>query len=219
MMTRARPLLVMLVAGTLRVLGRSWRVRFEGPDPFASAGGGAVLGATWHRNILIGAVLYRDRGFTVPISRSRDGDWISAVVVQMGWSPPPRGSSSRGGTAALRETIRRVAEGTTVAMLCDGPRGPARRAKLGAVSTAGATGVSVTPIAFCGRPCSRFASWDGTLLPWPFARVVVRYDPPIEVAPETEEGQHERVNHRLEARLNEITDEVDARLGLGRRGE
>lgn len=212
------PLLVGMVASILRLLGRSWRIRIEGPDPFARADSSALLGATWHRNILIGAAVYRDLGYTVPISRSRDGDLIAAVVVRLGWAPPPRGSSSRGAAAVLRETIRRIHEGATVAVLCDGPRGPARKAKLGAVSAAGATGCPVTPLVCSARPCFRFPSWDGTLLPWPFARVVVRWGDPISVPGEFADGEHERANQRLEGCLNELTDELDERLGLrGRR--
>ncbi len=203
-------LAVPCVAWALRALGRTWRVHVDGADPLASPG--AVIGATWHRNILIGAAVYRDQGHTVPISRSRDGDLISAVVVRLGWTPPPRGSSSRGAAAVLRETIRRIEEGVSVAVLCDGPRGPARRSKIGAVSAAAATGCRLVPVAFAARPCSRFRSWDGTLLPWPFARVVVHYGDAVEVPRDHADGAHERANAVLEERLNALTDALDARL-------
>ena len=210
----ARAFGMTVAAWMLRALGRSWRVRVEGPDAVATRRPGPAVIATWHRNILIGAALYRDRGFSVTISRSRDGDWIAGIVVRLGWASPPRGSSSRGATSVLRESIRRVRSGAVLAVPCDGPRGPARRAKTGAIALAGVTGVSATPVAFSAGPCFRVPSWDGTLVPWPFAKVVVRWGDPLPVPEHTTQEERDRARALLERKLNTLTDEIDGRLGL-----
>lgn len=210
------PLAIPLVAWALRLLGWSWRVRIEGPDPQqteAFRNGASALAAVWHRNILIGAAVYRDAGYSVPISRSRDGDLIAAVIARLGWSPPPRGSSSRGATRVLRQAIAQVQEGTTMAVLCDGPRGPARKLKPGIVVIAGDTGVPITPVAYAARPCSRFPSWDRTLLPWPFARVVIRYGEPFSVEIGLDDDARLSAARALEDRLNALTDALDAEIG------
>ncbi len=191
-------------------------MRIEGPDPVAAQRPDPAVIATWHRNILIGAALYRDRGFSVTISRSRDGELIAGIVVRLGWASPPRGSSSRGATSVLRESIRRVRDGAVLAVPCDGPRGPARRAKTGAIAVAGVTGVSATPVAFCARPCLRLPSWDGTLLPWPFAKVVVRWGAPLAVPASTTQAERDTTRLALERDLNALTDQLDGRLGLAR---
>ena len=197
----------------LRALGSTWRVSVEGPDPFA-AGPGPHLGAMWHRNVLIASFLFRDKGITAPISRSRDGELISRLLVRLGYREPPRGSSSRGGARALLSLVRIVEEGTTISIQTDGPRGPERVSKIGMVSLARQTGRPISPLTCSARPCMRFASWDGTLLPFPFARVVCSYGPAIHVARDLDPDGEELVREALDRELNRLTDEADERFGL-----
>jgi lysophospholipid acyltransferase (LPLAT)-like uncharacterized protein len=205
-------LLAHLVAGLLRLFALTWRVRLEGPDPFA--GGHPFVAVTWHRGLFLAAATHRDRGLVVPVSRSRDGDRIDAVLHALGFGPSPRGSSSRGATSALRGMIRSVRSGHSVAILCDGPRGPARRAKPGFAALARVTGAPVVPVSLSARPALRFGSWDRVVLGLPFARVVVVYGEPLGVPKECDEDALERVREQVEGILERMTDELDARLGL-----
>ena len=71
----------------------------------------------------------RDSG--QPLARRRAGG-SRARATRLG--PSPRGSSSRGGVAALAGSIRAVRAGHGIGFLCDGPRGPARRCKPGVIA-------------------------------------------------------------------------------------
>lgn len=206
-------LLARACARALRIWASTWRIAIEGPDPLRDHDGSAQIGAVWHRSFLIGAAFYRDLGFIVPISRSRDGALVARVARFLGWAEAPRGSSSRGGSAVLLETVRRVRGGETAAILCDGPRGPARVSKPGAVALANTTGRPLIPVAFSAKPCLRFRSWDRTLLPWPFAKVIVRYGDPIEVRGADDDALR-ATQEEVDAVLNNMTDALDARLGL-----
>jgi hypothetical protein len=197
----------------LRTLGATWRISVEGPDPF-STGPGPHLAAFWHRNALIAAFVFRNRGFGVPVSRSRDGDLITQLLLGLGYRMPARGSSSRGGAAALRALMRMIEQGITISIQTDGPRGPARVSKHGMVSLARRTGRPISPLAFSARPCMRFRSWDGTLLPLPFARVLCSYGPEILVPHDAEPRDEETIRGELDRELNRLTDEADARFGF-----
>ena len=207
----ARWIAIRLATLVLRSIGATWRFRVEGPSPFFS-GEDPHLGAFWHRNALIAAFYFRDRGYGAPVSRSRDGDLITGLLLGLGYCPPPRGSSSRGGAAALRSLEKIVSQGTTISIQTDGPRGPARVSKLGMVSLARRTGIPITPVAFSARPCIRFRSWDGTLLPLPFASVLCSFGPPIPVA--SDDQEEEAARKLLDHELNRLTDEADDRFGL-----
>ena len=99
--------LAAVVAWLLRLIAASWRIEYRGTNPFAEASGAqSVVAVTWHRNLLLGAALFRDSGIHVPVSQCRDGERIAAVMARLGLGAPPRGSSSRGGSAALREMLR-----------------------------------------------------------------------------------------------------------------
>jgi lysophospholipid acyltransferase (LPLAT)-like uncharacterized protein len=160
-----------LLAWVLRLLRITWRVRYEGPDPFAS--GEPFVGAVWHRNLILAAPLFHSQAaplfhshrVLVPVSRSSDGDLTVAVLEKLGFDAPPRGSSSRGAAAVLRRIIRSLEEGRRVAVLADGPRGPARQVKPGVLGAARASGRRLIPVGMSARPCLRFRSWDRALLP------------------------------------------------------
>jgi lysophospholipid acyltransferase (LPLAT)-like uncharacterized protein len=197
----------------LRALGRTWRISDEGPDPFAAPG--PVVGALWHRGMLVAAYRWRGRGLAVPVSRSRDGDLIDGVLCKLGFAESPRGSSSRGASALLRALIRSVRQGTVVAVLPDGPRGPAGQAKQGVVALASATGAALVPVGIAARPSLVFGSWDRTMLPFPFARVHCVYGSPLFVPKRTDDL--ETFRKELEARLDRVSEEALSGLGAEER--
>jgi hypothetical protein len=101
-------------------------------------------------------------------------------------------------------------------MLTDGPRGPARRSKIGVVGLARLTGVPITPFVLSARPRLRLRSWDRTLLPMPFARVVCRFGEPIAVPRDADPEREEQLCRELDRELGRLTDAADASLGLCR---
>ena len=191
-----------VAAALLRGLGATWRVEGAGIDP-PSAGTPLVMCA-WHRGLLIAAVCWRNRGLAIPVSLSRDGDWIDGVLRRLGFAKSARGSSSRGGSGLLRELIRRARAGQPIGMLPDGPRGPAGVAKPGIVALARATGARIVPVGIAATPAWRFGSWDRTLLPRPFARVRYVYGEPLGVPRDTEPDALEAARAGLEAELHRL---------------
>ncbi len=196
----------------LRLLGATWRIASEGEDPLASPA--QFLVATWHQGLFCGAYHYRDRLVGIPVSQSRDGDRIEAVLQRLGFGPSPRGSSSRGGRDALQGMIDAWENGQPLGILSDGPRGPARRCKPGAVAAGRATGMPIRPIGIAGAPAIRFPSWDRAFLPLPFARVVFVYPPPLTIAAEAGEDEFAATLAKLEADIEAAQQRADALVGI-----
>lgn len=198
----------------LRLLGATWRIEVRGQDPRTpSPSDPPRLAALFHESMVPCAWLYRDRRYSVAVSRSRDGDLIRSALLALGYAEPARGSSSRGGSAALRQMVRLLGQGTTAAVLVDGPRGPTRVAKTGIVAIARHSGIPIQPVAFSARPAHRLSSWDRSLLPLPFARVVVVYGKPMTIPEDvTDDGEEQSCARRLEQTLVELHHEADAVL-------
>lgn len=198
----------------LRLLGATWRIEVDGRDPRTpSPSDPPHLAALFHESMVPCAWLYRDRRYSVAVSRSRDGDLIRSALLALGYTEPARGSSSRGGSAVLRQMVRLLREGTTAAVLIDGPRGPARVAKTGIVAIARHAGVPIQPVAFSARPAHRLSSWDRSLLPLPFARVVVVYGDPISIPEDaTDDRQEQTLARQLEEKMVELHHRADGLL-------
>jgi len=214
---RARRLTLAIVgrfgALLLRALGATWRVSVEGVNPLTAPDAAPIarLGVFWHRNILTACYFFRDADFGVSVSRSRDGDLVTALLQYLGYAPPTRGSSSRGGGASLRALVREVRAGRTVSVVADGPRGPARCTKAGVVILGQLTQAPIYPVAFSASAAWRAGSWDGTIIPLPFARVVCAFGEPIRVPPD--DTDEEAICAQIDAVLNALTNDLDARLG------
>ena len=189
-----------LAACAIRALGATWRVEALGSPP---AHAPFVLVA-WHRGLLVAAFALRDRGLWVPLSLSRDGDLAEHALRSLGFARAPRGSSSRGGSALLREMIRRVRAGESGGVLPDGPRGPALSAKPGVLALAAATRAQLIPVGVAASPARRFGSWDRALLPLPFARVRLVYGSPLDVPRSADAAALERSRERLSEELHRV---------------
>ncbi|TVP42228.1 MAG: DUF374 domain-containing protein [Gemmatimonadales bacterium] len=205
-----RGLLEVLGSGLLWFLGWSWRFDLHGREHFQSfrEEGRPVIFLFWHSRILPLAHLHRNEGAVVLISRHRDGELIARLVERRGFRTV-RGSSSRGGARGLRGLLRALREGSDLAITPDGPRGPARRLKAGPLLAAQRSGAPLILVGAGARRAWRVKSWDRFLVPWPFARVEVRYGPPIFVERDLDPRELEAVAAHVDAELNLLTDRVD----------
>ncbi len=196
------------LAAFIRLLGATWRYRVLGDDIYRSRNKKVFLGALWHHSILMAAHYFRGRSYLSIVSHSRDGDLTNSVVPHLGYLPPVRGSSSRGGVAALRELIENVRNGISSGIFCDGPRGPACELKTGILHLASVTQTAITPVAFDTNSCIRFKSWDRTILPLPFAKVSVAFGEPISIPPNLSKSELEAQRIAVEKILNELTKRI-----------
>lgn len=112
------------------------------------------------------------------VSMSRDGDYGAALVRRLK-QDAVRGSSSRGGQAAVRKLVSRIAAGSNVAITPDGPRGPALVVGEGVVKLAQMTGARIIPVSYDASRKSLLRSWDRFVVVKPFGRVHVAFGDPI----------------------------------------
>lgn len=194
----------------LSTLGATLRFDVEGAEPLRRlrAAGQPVIFALWHSRLLPLIHLHRNEGVVALVSKHRDGEYIARVMQRRGFGTA-RGSSTRGGVHGMRQLIRVARSGRDLAITPDGPRGPARVLKMGAITVARVGRLPIIPVtAGCSRSW-RAGSWDRFMVPKPFARIEVRYAPPVHVPRDADEGELERLRQELEVTLNRITDEVD----------
>lgn len=208
-----------LAAMLIKTLLFSCRVvKIEGLERHEEAlgrSGGAVVYVTWHQRMSYFFYFGGSRHVTTMISRSRDGEYVARLASWLGFRTV-RGSSSRGGTRAVRELARRIKEGEPGGMLADGPQGPARVAKLGTMVIARDGGAPIIPVLWGADRCWTFNSWDRYLLPKPFARIVLYAAEPLWI-PQTAKGEElERYRLLLEERMNEGTRWCDEQFGAER---
>lgn len=190
-----------------------WRVvGGETPGAFWDAGKPFIL-AFWHGRLLMMPYCWRrGRKIEMLISEHRDGKLIAHTVAHFGIETVT-GSSTRGGTAALRRMVSVLRAGGYVGITPDGPRGPRMRASEGIVAVAKLSGVPVIPATYAVARRKVLGSWDRFVLAWPFNRGVIVWGEPIEVARDADKEAIETARQSIETALNAITDEADRLVG------
>ncbi|MGE5268107.1 MAG: lysophospholipid acyltransferase family protein [Thiohalocapsa sp.] len=181
-----------------------WRLRRQGKS---------FILAFWHGHLLMIPMAWqRLAPMHMLISAHRDGRIIAEAVRHFGIESIA-GSSRRGGAAAMRAMLKRLAAGECVGITPDGPHGPAMCASSGIVNLARLADVPIVPIAVATSRRRVLASWDRFQLALPFGHGLFLWGEPIEVARELDADGIEETRRLVEARMNELAREADRRVG------
>lgn len=173
-----------------------------------------VIGAFWHDSIVLATYFWRGQSIVVVTSQSFDGEYIARFIQRFGFGAA-RGSSTRGGVGALIEMVRLMRKGYTTAFTIDGPKGPRRVAKLGAVLLAKKTGQPMLPMGIVSKRRRELKSWDRFQIPGLFTRARVELVKPIHVPADASDEVLEAKRQELQRAL----DEIDRRGEAWRAGE
>ena len=162
--------------------------------------------AFWHQRQVFFTWSHRNVSAAVLVSKSNDGEMIARTMALSGIDAA-RAAASRGGAAAAREMVEILRSGRDVGITPDGPRGPAREVKEGAVRVAQLAGMPIVPIANALSHRIEVAkAWDRFQVPLPFGRSVVIYGEPVRV------GDADDLSAKaaeLKAALDALTAEAD----------
>jgi len=187
----------------LRALGSTlnWNIRGAEHDAAILAKGHHPILAFWHGRILPATLYFQRRGMVVITSENYDGEWIARIITKFGYGTA-RGSTSKGGSRALRQMVRAM-KSNDVAFTVDGPRGPAEVAQMGAVWLSKATGNPLMPWHAEAASCWTIKSWDRAQIPKPFTTVAMVIREPIYVPRDADEAGLESARRALETSLAE----------------
>ena len=142
-----------LGAGLIRLLGKTSRISTVGGeqiDELYQKGYNMII-AFWHGRQLMMPLTYRGKLAYILISQHRDGELIYRIVQRFGFRSV-RGSTTRGGSGALRQLIRLSRQGADLVITPDGPKGPRHTVQDGLVYLAKLTGLPIVPLTFA---CSK----------------------------------------------------------------
>lgn len=166
----------------VRALAATWRLRVTNDGPFRKLREGRtpIIFVLWHGQMLPLLYQHRGQGVRVLISEHGDGELIARIATGLGFGTV-RGSTSRGAARALLGLTRVLNDGHDLAITPDGPRGPARSFSPGPLIVAQRTGTPIVAATVSASSAWRLNSWDGFMIPRPFARVSIAYSDPVYV--------------------------------------
>src|SRR5262249_18048322 len=138
------------VVAVCRLLFRTLRIHYlvgaPNTNPYTNDGLEGFIYCVWHDAIAYPMFSGRHIRTAALVSKNFDGSHIAFGLKMLGIQLV-RGSSSKGGAAAVRELLR-LPVNTHLVLTPDGPRGPRQQAKLGLVFLAAHSGRGIVPTAF-----------------------------------------------------------------------
>ncbi len=195
-----------------QALSATWRLRrLEGREHLERALQPPAMLACWHEQTMLSLLLVRrfllPAGGPVSILASHSADGELSARIGRAWGiRVTRGSTSRGGRDAalhLYGELRR--HRSTLLLMPDGPRGPAREAKPGGIALAATSGAPIVPAGIAAARGFRVRSWDRLNVGAPFTRVAVAVGEPMALERRTTPAEREEARIELGARLDELT--------------
>ncbi len=172
--------------------------QFEGPAVFLF----------WHEYIPFLFYLRGHCNIAMLLSRHQDAEWLQQAARHMGFTTI-RGSTNRGGVAALRELIR-TSRWSNLTITPDGPRGPRRELAAGCIYVSSKLGIPLVPIGLgYDRPWRNRRAWDRFAIPRPFSRARAVVGPRIVIPSDLPRTGVERYRQRVERLLNVLTETAE----------
>jgi lysophospholipid acyltransferase (LPLAT)-like uncharacterized protein len=177
-------------------------------DPMDENYSGQKIYIFWHEYILFPLYLRGNNNFVMLLSPHRDAEILSRTAHHMGFDCV-RGSTYRGGAAALRELMQK-SRGMNLTITPDGPRGPRRTLAQGPIYLASKLGLPIVATGFGYDRPWRMRSWDRFALPRPFSRARAVVSPAISLPTDLDRHGVEYYRQRVEHLLNRLTIEAEA---------
>lgn len=209
----------LLASSAVRLWMRTleYKAAFYDPrvDPVEPAFQGPKIYIFWHEHILFPFYLRGHCRLAMLLSRHNDADVLSVAARHLGFEFV-RGSTTRGGSAALRELARRSRR-MNLTITPDGPRGPRRVLAPGPIYLAMKLGLPLVAMGFGYDRPWRLSSWDRFAVPRPFSRARAVVSPEIHLPARLDREGLERQRQRVERLLNWLTDEAEAWATSGSR--
>ncbi len=138
-------------------------------DPVFPECSGQKIYIFWHEYILFPLYLRGHCNMAMLLSRHRDAEILSHAAYHLGFDFV-RGSTNRGGVAAIRELLEKSRR-MNLTITPDGPRGPRRKMAPGSIYLASKLGLPLVVMGYgYDRPWRVRSAWDQFAIPRPFSR-------------------------------------------------
>lgn len=170
--------------------------------------------AFWHgRLMMMPKFAPEGKKLYVMISIHNDGEIIANCMEYFNLGLV-RGSSRKGGTAALRQARRVLLEkNQSLAITPDGPKGPRMHVNSHIIALAKITHIPIIPVTFSASRAKIMKSWDRFMVALPFGKSVFKCGLPFFIPATCDKLQMATLKEELEKVMVAITTEADRHVG------
>lgn len=193
---------VLLKTVRIKVLGSEYIEKLKSENKNFVAG-------FWHGTMLIPWFLHRNKNFAALVSQSKDGEILTRILKKWNYNVA-RGSSHIGGKEALKILLQQADENYSIAITPDGPTGPPRVMKPGAVIVAKKKNIPLVLVGIAHEKKYQLRSWDKFEIPKPFSKIIAVYSEPIHIDGGLTYEETSQMIDECSRKLNELQKEAES---------
>ena len=176
---------------------------------------GAIIIVCWHQRLMMTPYMFDlekapCRSLT---SNARAGRLVGWIHRHFGYEtmPMPKGVL---GAAEMRAVLKGLKQGISIGVSPDGPRGPAREAKLTPIQWARVSQVPVVNFTFSAKRYVTWPTWDRLMFPLPFTRIALTWRIWDQSVPERmSEEDANAMARKLQVFMDDCALEADKMVG------
>lgn len=164
----------------------------------------------WHAEQFLIHGIKDKAHLNVLISNSIDGEVIARAVEKWGFKVVRGSSGKKGAIASTMQMIERLNEGECVAIMVDGPSGPLRKVKPGAIKIAKKTGAPIVPVVWYSPQWNfvNLPSWDKMTTPLGDCNIINLYGEPIYVPEDFPEDRMQEIKDKIKNSLEDLEKRI-----------
>ncbi len=176
--------------------------------------GQAYVPCYWHQHHIVCSQLMRDwlrQGFSACyiVSPSVDGE-VPARIARSWGAEVIRGSAADTGALVLRDAQEMMKRGVSIIATPDGPIGPRHEFKAGTVLMARIGSAPLVPIVYAADRAWHMNTWDGFIVPKPFARIAIAIGEPVAVPRGASREEMEAIRANMQSAMEALIQESKA---------
>ncbi len=176
---------------------------------------GSVIFIAWHGRVPMAPSFWDNRKpLKALVSPHRDGQLVAAMLHRFGIGNID-GSSNENANGAAISIMKELKNGTTIAIIPDGPRGPSMTMSLSPVYYAQKAGIPVLGVTYSIENSIIIEkSWDKMIVPKPFNKGICAVTKPFFIPKDASKTELEKYRLEIENTLNNLTWKIDKELNI-----
>lgn len=188
------------------------RIGFESYEADIARGVPRVL-CCWHEHLAYTTYLrdWSDHPLVVMASKHADAQIATADMTDRGIDVIELATSGDN-SGSIRSAVHALKAGKSLGITVDGPLGPRRRVKTGAIVIGGLAGAQVVPCSFAVSRSIRLKTWDQFIVPLPWSRGVLAVGSGFVPPRRSEYKDMREAADRLGAMIDALTETCEKRL-------
>ena len=176
---------------------------------------GSVIFIAWHGRVpMIPPFWDKRKNLKALVSPHRDGQMIAAMLKRFGIGTI-NGSTNENAKGAALSIMKEIKNGTTIAIIPDGPRGPSMTMSLSPVYYAQKAQIPVIGVTYSIKNSAIVEkSWDRMMVPKPFNKGICAVTKPFFIPKDASREELEKYRLEIENTLNNLTWEIDNQMQI-----